>query len=394
MESYFDRDFSGVRTHTDTKSARSAEAINARAYSLGQDIVFGGGAYAPDETEGKKLLAHELFHVTQQTDESTQLPTSPGSLSVGSASDAEEHAADRAAEKMMALEVGDSITNQASSPSQTSTGLVRRKEASERTDTTPGVSVEEARTMGSLTLDGFAIDSADLTSTHQAQINELAERILNLHRQYPGATVTVVGHTDATGSEPHNMELGQQRADAVREALENAGVPSDIIITRSRGEESLLVDTQLYERRNRRVEVIFQPGAPAQPEIQPPTPSPPETEPERPPLDLRLDLPIRPETPEERLERILTTPIPTLPPRRSFNDIFWERVNDGLDDIMDRFNIPERWRSLIRRAARAGIERAAQEILDQALDSADIHGEAREAIEAAARAAMETPIIP
>lgn len=394
MESYFNRDFSQVRTHTDTKAARSAEVIDARAYSLGQDIVFGEGAFAPDETEGKKLLAHELAHVTQQTDESTELPTSPDSLSVGNEADAEEHAAQQAADRMVAREDGDAIANQASSSSQPSSGLIRRQEVPGQeipgnVDPTLRVSPFWARAMGSLILEDFAIDSAVLTSAHQAQIDDLAETILRLRRQYPAATLSVVGHTDATGSEAHNMTLGQQRADAVRDALVAAGVPAEIIFTSSRGEESLRVETQRHEGRNRRVEVIFQPEPLARLDIPPLT-----LEPEQPPLDLQLDLPIQPETPEERIERILTTPVPELPPRRSFNEMFWERVNEGLDDIMDTFNIPESWRDLIRRAARAGIERGAQEILEQALDSADIHGEAREAIEAAVRAAMETPVVP
>jgi hypothetical protein len=65
MESRFRHDFSNVRVHTDSKAAESAKALNAKAYTLGQDIVFGSGQYQ-STTEGKKLLAHELTHVVQQ----------------------------------------------------------------------------------------------------------------------------------------------------------------------------------------------------------------------------------------------------------------------------------------------------------------------------------------
>lgn len=65
MESRFRHDFSNVRVHTDSKATESAKALNAKAYTLGQDIVFGSGQYQ-STTEGKKLLAHELAHVFQQ----------------------------------------------------------------------------------------------------------------------------------------------------------------------------------------------------------------------------------------------------------------------------------------------------------------------------------------
>jgi hypothetical protein len=66
MESRFGHDFSQVKVHTDDKSAESAQAVNALAYTVGQDIVFGSGRYAPDTLDGKKLLAHELTHTIQQ----------------------------------------------------------------------------------------------------------------------------------------------------------------------------------------------------------------------------------------------------------------------------------------------------------------------------------------
>jgi len=60
-------DFSQVRIHTDAKAAVSARAVNALAYTVGQDIAFGSGQYAPGTTQGRQLLAHELTHVVQQT---------------------------------------------------------------------------------------------------------------------------------------------------------------------------------------------------------------------------------------------------------------------------------------------------------------------------------------
>jgi hypothetical protein len=59
-------DFSHVRVHTDARAAESARAVNALAYTVDRDIVFGAGQYAPETAQGKRLLAHELTHVVQQ----------------------------------------------------------------------------------------------------------------------------------------------------------------------------------------------------------------------------------------------------------------------------------------------------------------------------------------
>ena len=66
MESRFGQDFGGVRVHTDSGAAASARAVGAQAYTVGQNVVFGEGRYAPGTAAGKTLLAHELAHVVQQ----------------------------------------------------------------------------------------------------------------------------------------------------------------------------------------------------------------------------------------------------------------------------------------------------------------------------------------
>jgi hypothetical protein len=66
MEARFGADFGGVRVHTDAQAADSARALEAKAFTVGPDIVFADSAYAPDTPEGDELLAHELTHVVQQ----------------------------------------------------------------------------------------------------------------------------------------------------------------------------------------------------------------------------------------------------------------------------------------------------------------------------------------
>jgi len=66
FEPSFGCDFSRVRLHTDAQAAETAQMVNARAFTVGKDVVFAAGQYAPETIEGKKLLAHELSHVVQQ----------------------------------------------------------------------------------------------------------------------------------------------------------------------------------------------------------------------------------------------------------------------------------------------------------------------------------------
>jgi hypothetical protein len=66
MEPRFGHDFSRIHIHSDSRAAEAAQALNALAYTIGPNIVFGREAYAPETTQGKYLLAHELTHVVQQ----------------------------------------------------------------------------------------------------------------------------------------------------------------------------------------------------------------------------------------------------------------------------------------------------------------------------------------
>jgi Domain of unknown function (DUF4157) len=67
MGQRFWHDFSRVRVHTDAAAARSARDVNANAYTVGQDIVFGAGRFDPGTQSGRRLIAHELTHVVQQS---------------------------------------------------------------------------------------------------------------------------------------------------------------------------------------------------------------------------------------------------------------------------------------------------------------------------------------
>ncbi|HSE43238.1 MAG TPA: DUF4157 domain-containing protein [Acidobacteriota bacterium] len=72
FEPRFGRNFSQVRLHNDPDASESARSINALAYTIGQDVVFGSGQYSPETESGRKLIAHELTHVVQQSKQNSE----------------------------------------------------------------------------------------------------------------------------------------------------------------------------------------------------------------------------------------------------------------------------------------------------------------------------------
>src|SRR5262249_31998041 len=77
MEPRFGFDFSRVRIHDSSEAANTARSVGSRAFTLGTDIVFGVGQYAPKTSDGQRLLAHELAHVVQQRGVVSRLSRSP-----------------------------------------------------------------------------------------------------------------------------------------------------------------------------------------------------------------------------------------------------------------------------------------------------------------------------
>ena len=98
MESRFGHDFSGVRVHDDALAAASARAVDARAYTVGNDIVFDRGEYQPQSSRGRWLLAHELAHTMQQAD----VPQRRARLAIDPAGSHTEHEANLLADRVIA----------------------------------------------------------------------------------------------------------------------------------------------------------------------------------------------------------------------------------------------------------------------------------------------------
>jgi hypothetical protein len=113
MEPRFGHNFGKVRIHCGATSEKSAQDLNAHAYSAGNDIVFGAGRFAPATQEGRQLIAHELAHVVQQRGSAVE-----PQASVSQAGDAWERDADRMAIQALGSGNGPIMprTNMASPP--------------------------------------------------------------------------------------------------------------------------------------------------------------------------------------------------------------------------------------------------------------------------------------
>jgi hypothetical protein len=107
MEPRFGHSFADVRIHTDARAASSAAAVQAYAYTVGRDVVFGAGMYSPTTPQGRRLIAHELAHVVQQEGAADPAPAAAPAeplagggmrLPVASPADPAEEALERQAE--------------------------------------------------------------------------------------------------------------------------------------------------------------------------------------------------------------------------------------------------------------------------------------------------------
>jgi hypothetical protein len=112
FEPRFGHDLSGVRVHTDESAAASALAVNALAYTVGRDVVFGANQYAPRSSAGQRLLAHELTHVIQQSGVTSSQP-----LAIGRSDSQAEREADHISSRLTTAV-----------PAVTSAGHLARKE--------------------------------------------------------------------------------------------------------------------------------------------------------------------------------------------------------------------------------------------------------------------------
>jgi uncharacterized protein DUF4157 len=101
MEARLGHDFSDVRVHTGAKADESARSVNAHAYTVGSDVVFKTGQYAPETQAGMRTLAHELTHVVQQRSGPVDGTEAPGGIKLSDPNDRFEQAAEHSADRVM-----------------------------------------------------------------------------------------------------------------------------------------------------------------------------------------------------------------------------------------------------------------------------------------------------
>jgi hypothetical protein len=135
METHLGHDFSDVRIHTGGQASESAKSVQAQAYTVGNDIVFGGDNYAPDTSAGKRTLAHELTHVVQRRSGPVDGTPAAGGVSISDPSDRFEQAAERSADRVMSgaaaglTSAGAAVGVQREEEPGADDGVVQRQEA-------------------------------------------------------------------------------------------------------------------------------------------------------------------------------------------------------------------------------------------------------------------------
>lgn len=133
MESRLGHDFSDVRLHTGPEATESARAVQANAYTVGNDVVFRSDQWSPNTDSGRRMLAHELTHVIQQKAGPVDGTPAAGGIKVSDPSDRFERQADEVADQVMRSEAP-AVQRQEGleeEEEQLQTSAVQRQEAAE-----------------------------------------------------------------------------------------------------------------------------------------------------------------------------------------------------------------------------------------------------------------------
>lgn len=271
MEPRFGHDFSQVRVHTDASAVRSAAEVNARAYTVGRDVVFGAGQFTPDTAAGQRLLAHELTHVIQQGSGAGHLAAQP--LTISSPSDTAEVEADRSADEVMRMPV---------MRAPATPGEERRDDEEDRivpsTSGPPPVAVriaqrvsrtlqrEDCTTQAPTFVFGTRVRFAqDVDQPLPGQDGLLTRMVVEANG---AATAELHGNASPEGDAAHNLDLSCRRATNVRTLLTTKGMTATPALM-AHGATGLYGDTPID---NRNVVLSAKGRGAAPPPARPPAP--------------------------------------------------------------------------------------------------------------------------
>lgn len=381
MEGLFNEDFSGVRIHTDAAAADSAQAVEARAYTSGEDVVFGANQYRPDTGEGKDLIAHELAHTVQHRDAG--------------------HAASHG---------GGTSISRAPLGSKEPISLF------------PEIPAPVVSRMGNVLVATvyfgqkfFLLDPRNFAAVEQ--VGEDLKFVLN-------PSIAVNGYTSSEGTKAYNQKLSENRRDTVIAVLKSKISGPSTFTGKGHGASALDVpetgkkgkDLEGQQAQNRRVTIVatLPATAPAKPgggatstpgkELPADEFSPVEQEGPK-PFPFPPKIPYRPETPRELGERMMREAAEAEKIRKeraaqkggqSLNDWFYKKVDDGVEKVAEKFRIPEKLRPYLKKAVRAGIEKGVEAAVDEILDQTPLSDNDKEAAKKALEALseMERPVNP
>jgi outer membrane protein OmpA-like peptidoglycan-associated protein len=247
FEPRFGRDLSAVRIHDDAPAAASARAVDALAYTFGNDIVLRS---APTSSHAdRRLLAHELAHTIQQENGPAHTQMAPEG--VGGQDDPAETEADQTADAVMRGK------NAAAPVSPT---------CPERTDKPASVEAEVT----------FKRDSSVLSPTAKTKI---AGFLSKRHAAGTSTPIRVDGYASTLGTPAHNLSLSCARAEAVRNELESpttpgaTGVPAGTVQPFAHGETTEF-DPAKFDP-NQRATIANVPAPTPAPTPKPAPPPPP-----------------------------------------------------------------------------------------------------------------------
>jgi len=190
FEPRFGYDFTQVRIHSDTRASESARAINAKAYTVGRDVVFGNGNYSPQTTAGRALLAHELTHVVQQATGPKTICRSPADNKDCAKYDTNEVSKSRTEDGL--------LNNDVFIPGAMS--LVNKKD--------------------DIVIADFGVDRGSVKDSTKA--NPVLQQWINAFENNSEYWLEIEGYSDCVGAERYNSELRHRRAAKVFQLFRKA----------------------------------------------------------------------------------------------------------------------------------------------------------------------------
>ncbi len=212
MEPRFGHDFSQVRVHTDRQAAQSAQAVNALAYTVGRDVVFGEGEYKPETSEGRRLLVHELMHVVQQRGTGEHLQQK---LTISEPGDSGEHEAEF---------IANAVVSEENQPARSFTPvqLSLQRACGPRE---VGIVTSCTGLEGDIPGEGFrfVVNCDDFQPGEERRLRDFAATIV------PGDILEIHGFASEEGPPVFNESLSCLRAEKARLILTSSGVPANQI---------------------------------------------------------------------------------------------------------------------------------------------------------------------